>query len=187
MQLYTESPSTLIFTFDRLSQILAIGKLHDQQSRTQNHGRLASIFSLVRGKAPGYTSCRSRMPSRRISPTSTIWTFLAKPVKCRRLPNLKIPHIGRYWLGGACGEAGATHLTVARAELQQKQKGGRVHMSSAIFAPSAARHPEERVVSTSRKGKYCSCVVIGGFALSGTLRFNAAVTTQHRSVEIDLH
>jgi hypothetical protein len=111
--------------------------------------------------------------------------LLAKPVTCRRLPNLKRPQcrfVERYLLGGARGEAGATHLTVARAELQQKQKTARLQMSPVILAPPAARHPAERVVSTPRKGKYC----IGGTALSGTLRsmppyqFNVGV-----NIEID--
>ena len=71
--------------------------------------------------------------------------LLAKPVQCLRLPMLKTGtllkvHRKRYWLGGACGEAGATHLTIARAELQKKQKTGRLQMSPMISCETSGRN-----------------------------------------------
>lgn len=102
--------------------------------------------------------------------------LLAKPVRCLRLPMLKTGtllkvHRKRCWLGGACGEAGATHLTVARAELQEKQKTGRLQMSPMISCETSGRNGW-----SAPPGKGSN---IGGAALSGTLRFTAAVTIQH--------
>ena len=80
--------------------------------------------------------------------------LLAKLTLCLRLPMSKTGtfsrFIERYWLGGACGEAGATHLTVATAELRNEQKTGRLQMSPAISCETSGRtggqHAQKRKV-----------------------------------------
>jgi hypothetical protein len=122
-------------------------------------------------KVPQCTRDRFYLPTGQVSLLSRIQSLpscQAMSISSAPQP-LKILHI-RFmewcWLGGSCGEAGATHLTGSRAELQTRQTTDRLHMSPAILARPAARHPAERVVSALKKGKWHrSCCIVRHFVV----------------------